>query len=139
MQPVRTSSARKVINEAMRQLVAQYPRELRRDRTHALDGDAQFAVIQGRRPRGRLGYVKERLVSVENDGNAVTGSDAELVGKIVVVRFQGRLNFAAQLVRSALPLVSQREVTTLVLCVVGLNGEFPFRFRDVVLERSIGV
>src|ERR1022692_2370665 len=138
VEPLRTTSARKLADERMGKLVLQHPRQLRRDRTQAVNGNAQLSVIDSATPGGRLGDIKKGLLGVEHDRNAVAGSDAEFTYQIVVFRLEGCHQLAAQRIRRLLAFILQGEVAALVLRVVGLGGCVALRFLQVFPQRSIG-
>ena len=47
--------------------------EVARDAGDTADRDAQFAIVDSAGPGGRAGYVEERLLRIERDGDVAVG------------------------------------------------------------------
>src|SRR6185312_7317802 len=115
IQPVRAAPSGKIVDEGMCKFVFQNAGKIRRDGIKSVDGNAKFAVVQGTRPRWRLGYIKERLVGIKSNCDRAAWLHSKLSHQIVVVRFEHRNKLTAKSLGSLLSLIVKREVAAVVL------------------------
>ena len=104
----------------------QHTSQIRGDGPEPLQGNPKFAVIQRAGPGGGLGDVKEGLVGVQNDLDAGSRLDPELVGQFFVLRLQSCENLAAECLRTLGAFIAQNKVSSFALGVIALGGSFAF-------------
>src|SRR5260370_2339321 len=116
----------------------QYPRQLRRHGTDAVDRNAQLAVVDSSRPRRGTRNVKESLLGVERDKTIVAWRRAHTAREVVIVRFQRGQYLLPEYLRALLALVMQDEMAALALREVSLDVLLALRFCQKALDRGIG-
>src|SRR5258708_33242298 len=116
----------------------QYPRQLRRHGTDAVDRNAQLAVVDSSRPRRGTRNVKESLLGVERHKNIVAWRRTQTAREVVIARFQRGQYLPPEYLRALLALVMQDKMAALALREVSLDVLLALRFCQKALDRGIG-
>src|SRR5580704_14572623 len=116
VQPWRTTSRGNLVNEGMRQLVLQHPRQVGRHGTEATDWNPQLAIVESSRPRRRTRHIEESLFGIKRYKNIVARGTAEIARQVVVIGLERSQNLTPERFGSLFPLVMHHEMTALALC-----------------------
>src|SRR5204862_3204428 len=120
------------------QFMVEKSRQLRRDRRHSLDWDAQLTIVDGAAPGRCLGHIEEGLSRIKHDGNAAAGRNAQSAHQVVVLCFESRDKLPPQLFRTLLAFISQGEVAALALGKICFSSGFTLGFCQKFFHYGIG-
>ncbi len=138
VEPGGAASGGGLIDEGVGQFVFEDAGQFGREGVQSVDGDAEFAVVDGAGPGGGAGDVEEGLLGIESDENVVARGSAEGGGEIVEIGLEGGEDLLAEGCGGLAALVVEGEMAALVLGEIGFGGLFALGFIEILLDGGVG-